>query len=243
MKAYKGFNKNLQCRGFQYEVGKEYTEPTAKACERGFHACENALDCFGYYPPGESVYHEVECMGQTDTHDDDSKIACTHIRIGAEVGLTGIVAAGVKFIFDRIDWTNAKQFNTGDRSAATNTGDRSAATNTGDQSAATNTGNRSAATNTGYQSAATNTGDQSAATNTGDRSAASVEGQDSIACGLGYQNKAKAAIGCGIVLAERGEWNGKTYPLIAIKSTIVDGKKIKADTWYVLQNGKFVIDK
>ena len=112
--------------------------------------------------------------------------------------------------------------------------------NTGNYSTATNTGDRSEATNTGDYSAATNTGDCSAATNTGYRSEAEVSNGGSVAIVTGYQSKAKAGIGSAIVIAERGEWNGETYPLINIKAAIVDGEKIKADTWYTLRNGEFV---
>ncbi|MFA5379689.1 MAG: hypothetical protein WC455_28280, partial [Dehalococcoidia bacterium] len=117
-----------------------------------------------------------------------------------------------------------------------NTGHQSAATNTGHQSAATNTGHQSAATNTGHRSAATNTGHRSAATNTGHRSAATVGGRESIACGLGYQCKARGSLGCWIVLAERDD----DYKIQVVKAAKVDGKKIKADTFYILQCGKFV---
>ena len=107
-------------------------------------------------------------------------------------------------------------------------------------SAATNTGNMSAATNTGDYSAATNTGEYSAATNTGDYSASTVEGKGSVAVVCGYQSKAKACIGSAICVAERGEWNGKEYPLLAIKAAIVDGVTLKADTFYTLKDGEFV---
>ena len=276
---YKGFNKDLQCtpggKVFQYEVGKEYNENNAILCSNGFHACENPIDVFGYYPPSDSRYCEVELDDLSDKTDSDSKRCGKHIKIGAEIGIKGIVEGFIKFTFEKIDWENAKITNTGYRSAATNTGahsaatntgDRSAATNTGNQSAATNTGNQSAATNTGYQSAATNTGnqsaatntgyrsaatntgDQSAATNTGDRSAATntgnqsaaiVEGKESIAITTGIEGKAKGSIGCWIVVTERGGWNGKTYPILCVKTAKVDGKKIKADTFYTLKNGKF----
>ena len=130
--------------------------------------------------------------------------------------------------------------NTGNQSASTNTGDYSAATNTGDYSAATNTGYQSAATNTGYHSAATNTGNYSAATNTGNYSAAEVSGKGSFAIATGYQSKVKGSLGCAIVVAERGEWNGIDYPILAVCSAIVDGKTIKADTWYAADGGKLV---
>ena len=130
--------------------------------------------------------------------------------------------------------------NTGDCSAATNTGDRSAATNTGDCSAATNTGDCSAATNTGDYSAATNTGDRSAATNTGERSAATVDGKESIAIVTGFDSKASGAIGCWLVLTERGGWNGDTYPIKEVRAVKVDGEAIKPGVFYKLENGEVV---
>ena len=233
MKCYKGFDKNLACRGFKYEVGKEYETETAEICESGFHACENPFDVFNYYPPSDSRFCEVD-LDANDQSGDDSKRVGKHIRIEAEIGLRGLIAAGVKFILDKVDWNNAKESNTGDWSAATNTGYRSAATNTGYQSAATNTGYQSAATNTGYQSAATNTGDWSAATNTGHRSAATVKGKDSIAIVTGYQSKAKGSLGCWIVLTERDE----EMHILDVKAVRVDGVEIKEDTFYILKNGK-----
>ena len=130
--------------------------------------------------------------------------------------------------------------NTGARSAATNTGDWSAATNTGARSAATNTGDRSVATNTGDRSAATNTGDRSVATNTGDRSAAIVSGKKSIAVATGFNGKASGALGCWIACAEWEIGNNGIPQPIDFKAVYVDGEKIKADTYYMLKNGKFV---
>ena len=149
MKAYKGFDKDLKCRGFQFEVGGEYTEEKAKLCDCGFHACENPLDVLNHYAPADSRYCEVELEDITDERKSDSKACGKHIKIGAEIGLNGLINEGVNFILDKVDFSNAPATNTGNRSAATNTGDQSAATNTGDQSVATNTGDRSAATNTG----------------------------------------------------------------------------------------------
>ncbi len=319
MKAYKGFDKDLKCRDFQFEIGKSYEEPSAELCKNGFHACENPLDCFGYYEPANSRYCEVELDDVSDQRESDSKICGKRITVGAEIGLQGIINAGVKFILNKVDWKNNKVTNTGnqsvatntgyrsaatnagDRSAATNTGYRSAATNTGDRSAATNTGNQSVATNTGYRSTAANTGDWSAATNTGDRSAATntgnwsaatntgnrsaatntgdwsaatntgnqstaantgdwstaantgnrstaantgnrsaaaVKGKESCAIALGIEGKAKGEKGCWLTLAEwkniDGEWHR-----IAVKTRKVDGKNIKANTFYMLKNGMF----
>ena len=247
MKCFKGFDKELKCRDFQYEIGKEYTEEKADICNCGFHACEFPMDVFGYYFPSDSRYCEVELEANNQLSDDSKRVG-KKISVKAEIGIAGIIKAGVEYIKEQVNWEDDKATNTGDYSAATNTGDRSAATNTGDQSAATNTGyqsaatntgNRSAATNTGDQSAATNTGNRSAATNTGDRSAAIVEGKESIALATGINSKAKGKIGCFIVLAEWKEINCE-YHIVDVKSAKVDGENIKEDTFYMLKEGKFV---
>ena len=214
MKAYKGFNKNLKCRDFQYEIGKEYKEKKATVCDCGFHSCLSPIDVLGYYPPADARgnlnrFCEVEIPEEMDKSDDDSKVATKSIKINAEIGLKGLVEAGVNFILEKVNWENSREANTGYRSAATNTGD---------------------------QSAATNTGNYSAATNTGDQSAATVEGADSIAIATGYAGKAKGALGCFIVIAERST----DYKLIDVKATRVDGKVIKANTYYKLVDSKFV---
>ena len=287
--AYKGFDKDLKCRGFQYEVGKAYeTDGEIECCECGFHACENPFDVFGYYAPADSRYCKVEQSGTLSKDADDSKVASSKIRVQCEIGLKGIIEAGVKFIFDKVNWKDNKESNTGNRSAATNTGNWSAATNTGNWSAATNTGNWSAATNTGDWSAATNTGNWSAATNTGDcsaatntgnwsaatntgdwsaatntgdysaatntgdysaatntgncsaatntgnRSAAKVSGEESIAIVTGSDSMASGALGCWLVLTERDE----NYHIKEVKAVKVDGKRIKADTYYKLVDGE-----
>ena len=242
MKCYKGFDKDLKCRDFQYEIGKKYEEERAEICDTGFHACENPLDVFGYYAPADSRYCEVE-LDANDQKSDDSKRVGKKISIKAEIGIAGIVKAGLEYIKDQVNWDDDKKSNTGDQSAATNTGDQSAATNTGDQSAATNTGNRSAATNTGNWSAATNTGNRSAATNTGNRSAATVEGKESVAMAIGCNSKAKGSIGCFIVLAEWKEFEDGTYHIADVKSAKVDGVKIKPDTFYKLVNGEFIAEE
>ena len=152
MKGFKGFNSKLQCRNYQFEIGKEHEEQGASCCKYGFHFCENPLDVLIYYPPADSRYCEVEGAGEIDAeHTGDSKVAASKLTVKAEIGLLGLIKAGVEYIKSKVDWENDKETNTGDYSAATNTGDCSASTNTGDCSAATNTGNHSAATNTGNQ--------------------------------------------------------------------------------------------
>ena len=214
IKGYKGFNPDLTCRDFQYEEGKGYEETCdIMACGNGFHFCLHPLDVFGYYPPttvGMNKFHEVEGTGDMDVDTDDTKIACSKIHIGAELSIKSIVDAAVKFTFEKCKWKKGKSA----------------------------TGNQGAASATGNRGAASATGDQGAASATGDQGAASATGKDSIALAAGCRCKAKGAIGCWIVLAERGEWNGNTYPIKEVKAFEVDGEKVKADTWYMLVNGQ-----
>ena len=224
MKCYKGFDKDLRCKDFQYEIGKEYETERAEICEEGFHACEFPLDVLRYYNPADSRFCEVELDANEQTRDDSKRVG-KKIKIGAEIGLSGLVKAGVKFILEKADFENAKATNTGNCSAATNTGNRSAATNTGDCSAATNTG---------YSSAATNTGNRSAATNTGDCSVATVEGKESIAIVTGNGSKASGKRGCWLVLTERDNKNH----VLGVQAVKVDGETIKEDAFYTLSGGK-----
>ena len=99
IKAYKGFNADMTCRGFQYEEGEEYSTDKAEICEAGFHACENPIDCLQYYPPCSSVYREVELDGETDRGDgDDTKISATKIRIGAQLSIPALCKAAFEFV-------------------------------------------------------------------------------------------------------------------------------------------------
>ncbi|EJI9326096.1 hypothetical protein NGZ29_003991 [Salmonella enterica] len=185
--TFKGFNKDLKCRDFQFKIGKTFHhDGKVEACVSGFHACECPFDVFSYYPPAESRYAETISFGVIDREEiGDTKIASASITIKAELTLPQFIQRGIEWIWSKIDKSLEQQIMTGDWSAATNTGDWSAATNTGYRSAATNTGNWSAATNTGNQSAATNTGDWSAATNTGNWSAATNTGNQSAATNTG----------------------------------------------------------
>lgn len=241
MKAYKGFDKDLKCRNFQYEVGKTYEEKDAQICKTGFHACENPLEVFRYYPPCNGHrYCEVEQSGTLSKSGDSFKVASTKIKIGAELGLKGLIQASVSFILDKINQKNDVAANIDFRSVVIDTNVQTAAVNMGCQSGAISSGDQSAATNTGKLSMAKNTGRQSAAINVGDGSAAEVTNRGSVAIATGRYSKAKASLGSAIVLVERGDWNGHVYPLNNIKAAIVDGEKIKADTWYTLRNGEFV---
>ncbi|EGL1839538.1 hypothetical protein IP296_004149 [Salmonella enterica] len=228
--TFKGFNKDLKCRDFQFKIGKTFHhDGKVEACGSGFHACECPFDVFSYYPPAESRYAETISFGVIDREEiGDTKIASASITIKAELTLPQFIQRGIEWIWSKIDKSLEQQIMTGNWSAATNTGDWSAATNTGDWSAATNTGNRSAATNTGNWSAATNTGYQSAA---------EVSGSQSVAASLGIEGKARASEGGAIVLCYRDE-DGE---LIHIRASKVGENGIMPDIWYQLnEDGEFV---
>ena len=202
MIVYKGTDKDMKCRDFQFELGKEYEEAEAKLCNKGFHGCEYPLDVFAHYAPADSRFFVADLDGVTDeTESDDTKRVGTKIKLRAEIGIPGIVKAAVEYIKERIGKSEDA---------------------------------------TGYQSAATNTGDRSAATNTGNWSAATVEGKESIAIVTGVDSKASGALGCWLVLTERGDWNGDTYPIKEVRAIKVDGETIKPGVFYKLQNGEVV---
>ena len=200
IRGFKGFDKDLKCRGFQYEVGKTYDLKGEVECrKRGFHFCENPLEVFDYYLPCRSRFCRVEGSGNVDKSEADSKVAASHIHISSEIGLNGLIDAGLKYILNKVDCYGGKTTSTGDHSVATTTRDQSAAictgnystaTNTGDQSVATNSGKYSVATNTGDHSVATNSGDCSVATNSGSQSVATNTGDHSVATNCGYQSVA-----------------------------------------------------
>ena len=198
--AYKGFDKNLCCRGFQYEIGKEYKhDGEVKPCKSGFHACIEPIDVLCFYEPGTSRFCEVEVSGNVVASDD--KIAGENIKIVKEIPIGEFVGI----------CTNQKLKNV----LANLVGEPS--------------------TNTGDQSAASNTGDRSAAVVLGNYSTATVEGKESIACGFGYECKAKACEGSWIALVEHND-DGE---IIAAKFAKA-GKDIEPDTFYYLKGGEFV---
>jgi len=236
MQGFKGFDKDMKCRGFKYEIGKTFVhDGEPKLCHEGFHFCEHPLDVFGYYPPSESVFAEVEGDGKVDKKDGDtdSKVACTKLTAKAAISINGLIQAAVKFVFEKADWSKKESQATGNQGAASATGYQGAASATGNQGAASATGDQGAASATGYQGAASATGYQGAA---------SATGEEAVSSSLGIEGKAMGKKGCWLVLSE---WKEKDYSWhrINVKSVRVDGKKIKEDVWYTLKGGKFVVVK
>ena len=225
IKAYKGFDKNMQCRGFQFAEGETYHEDTAKLCESGFHACEMPLDVLAYYAPGDgSIYREVTLDEVTDESSNDSKRCAKTITIGKELGIGGLVEAQIKFVKEK------------NRNHSETTQTQGVAEVFGNLGAAQATGYRSAAQATGNLGTAQATGDQSAAQATGYRSTAQATGKASVAAGCGFGCSVMGALGCAIFAVERAS----TGTILSVAAAIVDGETIKAGTWYRCIDGKFV---
>ena len=283
MKAYKGFNKDMTCREFQFKKGKTYHEDKAELCKSGFHACENPLDCFAYYVPANSVYHEVELDEVSEEKGDDSKVCGKTIKIGAELDVLGICKAHFEYVKSKTilhreaanDWSS---LSANDRSSLS-ANDRSSLSANNWSSLSAN--NRSSLSANDRSSLSANDCSSLSANNwsslsandwsslsANDRSSlsandwsslsannwsslsannwSSLSAQDGCKLSAGkdcviaaFNSKAKAKEGTLIALANR-VWNGNRYVITDFKAAIVDGKTLKPDTWYKLENGEFV---
>ena len=218
MKGFKGFKNGLICRDKQYKEGEIFTEEEAKPCKSGMHFCKNPVDVLQYYGfvDDSGGYAElndfatVEALDEPIT-DDGKKYATTKLKVERKLTIHEFASKFAEFTVEKVKEITV-------------------------QKTSTNTGDYSASTNTGNYSASTNTGDRSASTNTGNYSASTVSGKSSIAVAWGKESKAKGAKGCYIVLAEYDE----ECNLINARMRKVDGKKIKADTFYTLKDGKVI---
>ena len=204
MKVYKGTDKDMKCRGFQYKLGETAVfDGEPHLCKAGLHACEQPIDVLNHYTPNESRYFEAEAEEvSAERESSDSKIVAKKMTLKAEIGVPGLVKAQIEYVKSQIGFDDAiKRANAEKENHATS--------------------------------------DRGAASATGDQGAASATGKAGVALAAGYECKAMGALGCAICCVERGKWDGEAHPIIAAKAAIVDGEKIKADTWYQLKNGEF----
>ena len=201
MKAYKGFNKDMTCRGFQYEIGKEYETDAADLCRIGFHACENPLDCFSHYAPGNSRYCEVEIEDNGQRSSEDSKVVGKKIKIGAELSTEQICKLHFEYVRSRCD--PAKTNAAGDRESAS-AGDGGSAS-AGDYGVSASRGSSSA-------------------------------GENGVAAARGKHAKVRGGIGSVLVVCVEKK---DSYEIAEWKAAVVDGERIRPDTWYTVENGEF----
>lgn len=205
MRAFKGFNKDLTCRGYQYEEGKEFHTERAECCDTGFHACEYPLDCFGYYDPAHSVFHEVELSGEMDKINDNTKVCATDIKIGARLSIAGLVKMAIDFTMSKVN----KEAGSDERH--------------------------------GFASA------------TGYKGASSVSDPTGVAVAWGHEARAKGCKGAHLILSDwkyvgarysdgdyMDPYDKESWELTGAKMVVVDGEKIKEDTYYSCIEGEIV---
>ena len=250
--AYKAMDKNMQCRGKQYEVGKTYHEDKADCCNAGMHACENPFDVLRYYQLRDSPrFFEVECGGNVDKSGEDSKLACTELTVKGEVNFAGLVKATVNAVFNRVKGKepfssgySSTAGSSGYSSTAGSSGDYSTAGSSGNSSTAGSSGNSSTAGSSGYYSTAGSSGDYSTAGSSGYSSTAAAtgaycrakaDGKDNVAVANGAHSKARGVLGCYLVLTEYDNDGNMLWA----KMAKVDGAHIKENAWYTLKNGEF----
>ena len=210
--SIKGFDRDLKCRGYQFEIGKTFThEGAVEVCGSGFHACTtdaHPLSVFEYYAPGQSRYCEVVQTGPFSTNDD-VKISSAKITIGVELSISELTKRAIEWVFARAKKEKNLEHSTGPRGAASATG---------------------------YYGAASATGPRGAASATGPRGAASATGEKSTAMACGYDGRVSAAKGNALFALERdGNWN-----IVSTASGIAGKDGIKPDTFYRCKGGKLV---
>ena len=223
MRAFKGFNKDLTCRGYQYEEGKEFHTERAECCDTGFHACEYSLDCFGYYDPAHSVFHEVELSGEMDKSGDNTKVCATDIKIGARLSIAGLVKMAIDFTMSKVNKEAGSDERHGFASA------------------------------TGDYGASSATGDYGASSATGDYGASSVSDPTGVAVAWGHEARAKGCKGSHLILSDwkyvgarysdgdyMDPYDKESWELTGAKMVVVDGENIKEDTYYRCIEGEIV---
>ena len=227
--SYKAFNKNMQCRNFQYEVGKEYEmDGEIKYCNRGFHACKSPLEVWDYYDMLNSRFAEVEQTGKIDEEEKSTKVCSSHIKIKAELKLADIINIGVEWLKDITSPSKVKT----DGELNDNGDRRKQIGSSGYSAKIGSSGDYAQIGSSGYSAQIGSSGDSAKIDSTG---------KDSVIMCAGNSSIAKAKVGSWITLAE-WKWSDekKRDVPVCVKTEYVDGENIKADTWYQLRSGKFV---
>ena len=254
--SYKAFDKNMQCRGFQYEVGKEYEmDGEIKCCKQGFHACKSPMEVWDYYDMLSSRYAEVEQSGKIDKEENSTKVCSSRIKIKAELKLADIINIGVEWLKDITSPSKVKTDGTlndnGDRNKQIGSSGYSAKIGSSGYSAKIGSSGYSAQIgssgdyakigSSGDYAKIGSSGDSAQIGSSGDYAQIDSTGEDSVIMCAGNSSIAKAKEGSWITLAE-WKWNDekKRNVPVCVKTEYVDGDNIKADTWYQLKNRKFV---
>ena len=236
--SYKAFDKNMQCRGFQYEVGKEYEmDGEIKCCNRGFHACKSPIEVWDYYDMIGSRYAEVEQSGKIEKEENSTKVCSSRIKIKAELKPADIINIGVEWLKDITSPSKVKADgvlnDNGDR--------RKQIGSSGDYAQIGSSGDYAQIGSSGYSAQIGSSGYSAQIGSSGYSAQIDSTGEDSVIMCAGNSSKAKAKVGSWITLAE-WKWSDekKRDVPVCVKTEYVDGENIKADIWYQLKNRKFV---
>ena len=240
MKGFKGFDKDLKCRGMQYTIGETVTHNgDISLCNSGLHFVEHPLDTLSYYKPTESRFAEVEAEGVSSQTKMDSKRVARSLTVKAELKIPALLIAAVEFVFSNVKSSPSSTSTTGDSAHSATTGYSAHSATTGDYAHSATTGDYAHSATTGDSAHSATTGDSAHSATTGDYAQSSVGGKGVIAASLGKNGQAKAAKGGWLVLAEYK--NDGTVKSIGV--AWVDGTKIKADTFYSVKDRKFIESK
>ena len=239
--SYKGFDKNMECRGFKYEVGKEYEmDGEIKCCNRGFHACKSPIEVWDYYDMLNSRFAEVEQSGKIDEEEKSTKICSSRIKIKAELKLADIINIGVEWLKDITSPSKIKE-----DGVLNDNGYRiKQIGSSGDYAQIGSSGDYAQIGSSGDSAKIGSSGDSAKIGSSGDYAQIDSTGEDSVIMCAGNESKAKAKVGSWITLAE-WKWSdekNRNVP-VCVKTEYVDGENIKADTWYQLKNGKFEVNE
>ena len=263
--SYKAFDKNMQCRNFQYEVGKEYEmDGEIKCCNRGFHACKSPMEVWDYYDILNSRYAEVEQSGKIDEEENSTKVCSSHIKIKAELKLADIIKVGVEWLKDITSpskvnadgalndngdrkkqigssGNSAKIGSSGDYAKIGSIGNYAKIGSSGNYAQICSSGYYAQIGSSGYSAKIVSSGNYAQIGSSGDYAKIGSTGEDSVIMCAGNSSIAKAKVGSWITLAE-WKWSyEKNHNVpVCVKTEYVDGDNIKADTLYQLKNGKFV---
>ena len=262
MKAYKAFNKDMTCRGFQFEEGKEYYEDKAELCKSGFHACLNPLDCWTYYDMFDSEIHEVELDEVSSERGKDTKVCGKKIKIGAKLSLRNIISASIDFVNnnenDKVDYAFAKLASSenssnlvssrkfthlassGERSNLVSSGKFTQLASSGDFTNLVSSGDLSSLASSGDFTEIVSSGDRSHLASSGDSTTIKSTGENSVIVCSGYKNKVSAVKGSWITLTEWKEKEEGTFIPVCVKTEQVDGVRIKENVLYTIKDGEFV---
>ena len=231
--AYKGFDKDFKCRDFQYEVGKTYEmDGNIKCYNRGFHACESPMEVFDCYDMLTSRFAAVEQSGKIDKEESSTKVCSSRIKIKAELKLADIIKLGVEWLKEITVPSKIEADNSSNEDDSAKIGSSGYSAKIGSSGDYAKIGSSGCSAQIGSSGCSAKIG------SSGDYAQIDSSGLNSVVMCAGFDSKAKAAIGSWITLAE---WKriGDVRKPICVKTEQVDGKRIKADTYYKLIDGKF----